>query len=98
MRDCPLNIANDACTIVSRSGNVRDFPEVGILECLSCGVTFHEENLEHTVDYPSGTMNLNLVEEAEKTFQPDEDDSRRGSYIRANFPPKKDGVTKILDF
>lgn len=98
MRNCPLNISDDACNIITRSGSVRDFPEVGVLECISCGVTFHEENLEHIVDYPRGTMNLNLIEEAEKTFQPNEDDSRRGSYIRGNFPPKKNGVTKILDF
>lgn len=97
-RDCPLNVSYDTCTVVTRSGHVRDFPWVGILECISCGVTFHGENLEHAVDYPSGTMNLNLIEEVGRTFQPDEDDYRRGSYIRGSFPSKKESAVKILDF
>ena len=83
---------------MQRVGSVRDYRDVGILECLSCGVTFHAEDLTHIVDYVNGTMTFEEVNGSVTPMAPDEDDKRRGVFIRRNFPSKQKSKISVLDF
>jgi len=96
-RVCPLNVSGKTCEIVQRSGSVRDFPDVKILECLNCGVTFHESDLSHKVNYPAGTMNAWQPAKYISTPVPDEDDKRRGDFFRRLFPRNRSEI-QVLDF
>lgn len=96
--ECPLKISNGPCNIIERSGSVRDYPSVGILECLNCGITFHAADLRHVVDYVNGTMTMAEVNGSVEPMAPDEDDKRRGAFIRRNFPSSKKSRISVLDF
>lgn len=98
LENCPLNISDNPCKIVPRIGSVRDSPKVGILECLTCGVTFHEKNLSNLVDYPSGSMNQGEIVAPELPGLSEGDDYRRGAYIREHFPYNFKKDLKVLDF
>ena len=95
---CPVSISVHGCEIVPRNGHVRDFQEVGILECMTCGVTFHDTDLSHVVDSQGGSMNSGGTQESIRTVAPDNDDSRRGNYIRTHFPPTDEIKVRVLDF
>ncbi len=96
--ECPLKLTSESCNIVQRTGSVRDYPDVGILECLSCGVTFHARDLTHIVDYENSTMTFAEMNGLVKPMAPDEDDKRRGVFIRRNFPSSQKSKISVLDF
>jgi len=95
--NCPLEISEKECEVVHRMGTVRDFPNVTVLECLSCGVTFHGIDLSQEVNYPAGTMNDWPLDEKLALPVPDDDDKRRGEYLRNLYPTNRNEI-QVLDF
>ncbi len=44
------------CDWQRRIGQVRDFPNTGLIECQECHLVTHEQDLRHQVNYGSGSM------------------------------------------
>ena len=55
--ECPMQGGSaENCAWSPRAGRVRDFPEVGVIECTSCRLVTHSRDLSPKVDYKSGSM------------------------------------------
>lgn len=82
---CPLDGGGDRslCQYRSREGSVRDFPAVGVKECLRCGVVKHAENLQSHVNYSSSSMHAWKTEYFSGTETPKPRDiNRRVEKVR----------------
>jgi 2-polyprenyl-3-methyl-5-hydroxy-6-metoxy-1,4-benzoquinol methylase len=53
---CPKRLNQNYCEWTNRDGSVRDYPKVGLKECLSCGLVTHKKDLSEEVNYQKGTM------------------------------------------
>ncbi len=94
---CPLTKGNkSSCQWAKRDGSVRDFPEVGLIECSNCGLVAHEVDLRQKIDYESGTMHSWASGYGQNLESPSEDISRRVEAIGKLAQIYK--IERILDF
>jgi SAM-dependent methyltransferase len=55
--ECPSKGGKaETCAWKQRIGQVRDFPNVGVVQCEECKIVTHAQDLSNDVDYESGTM------------------------------------------
>lgn len=62
---------------VSIEGKLRDFPEVGLVECEVCGLVNPEQDLRSQVSYESGTMHVWAQGWGGEHARPSSDEDRR---------------------
>ena len=62
---------------VKRPGQVRDYIDVGVVECINCGVVIHDKDLRLLVDYSQGTMHSWMENHGNFVGQPMKDLDRR---------------------
>jgi len=86
----------DDCKWVKRSGSVRDLKEIGIEECVDCGLVTHEVNLHIKIDYESGSMHDWSQGYGGTLELPKEDVNRR--LIEMYKLHKQSNVQNLLDF
>jgi hypothetical protein len=80
---CPKN-GNSAlkCPWSPRDGSVRDMPTTGVMECSSCKLVTHEEDLSNLVNYVDGSMGLWSKGYGESLPKPDDDLNHRVADIK----------------
>lgn len=86
---CPIEGGNNRsqCRYQPREGSIRDFPHVGLKECLRCGVVKHAENLQSYVDYERSSMHNWKTEFFSGTDAPKPHDvDRRLELIKTYLP------------
>jgi 2-polyprenyl-3-methyl-5-hydroxy-6-metoxy-1,4-benzoquinol methylase len=55
--ECPSKGGQaDMCAWQQRKGQVRDFPKVGVVQCVDCKLVTHAQDLSNSVNYESGSM------------------------------------------
>lgn len=82
---CPIESKSELrpCKYRERAGSVRDFPEVGVKECLQCGVVKHSRDLQEKVNYKNSSMHEWKAEYFSGTETPKPQDvSRRIDKIK----------------
>ena len=82
---CPIGreSVQRLCKYKERAGSVRDFPEVGVKECLQCGVVKHSKDIQEKVNYKNSSMHKWKVEYFSGTETPKPQDVlRRINTIR----------------
>lgn len=79
-----------------RPGHLRDFADIGILECLDCGLVTPEKDVSSLVDYAAGSMHSWVSGYGGQTPPPETDVSRRLSSVSAILAPALN--PRLLDF
>jgi 2-polyprenyl-3-methyl-5-hydroxy-6-metoxy-1,4-benzoquinol methylase len=55
--ECPSKGGQaEICAWQQRKGQVRDFPNVGVIQCQECNLVTHAQDLSNDVNYESGSM------------------------------------------
>jgi 2-polyprenyl-3-methyl-5-hydroxy-6-metoxy-1,4-benzoquinol methylase len=95
--ECPvLGQTAEKCSWISRHGSVRDNPNTGLIECQSCGLVTHANDLSESVNYESGTMHVWASGYGDNLPGPATDVIRRVSAIKDI--GKAHNIESILDF
>ena len=96
---CPKN-GNSAlrCPWSPRDGSVRDMPTTGVIECSSCKLVTHEEDLSNLVNYVDGSMGLWSKGYGESLPKPGADLNRRVNDIKQLIKSHSLEIQSILDF
>lgn len=84
------------CPWIKREGSVRDFPDVGLVECINCHLVTHEKDLSKSINYEKGTMHLWASGSGENLDSPTRDIERRVKAISKL--AKEYRIESILDF
>lgn len=77
-------------------GSVRDFPNVGLIQCEDCLLVTHSQDLSKSVDYESGSMHIWSEGYGELLSSPKSDTLRR--TIEINRLAQEFKINSILDF
>ena len=96
---CPKN-GNTAlkCPWSPRDGSVRDMPTTGVMECASCKLVTHQEDLSNLVNYVDGSMGLWSKGYGESLPKPGADLNRRVNDIKQLIKSHALEIQSILDF
>lgn len=95
--ECPLKGGQaKMCTWQQRKGQVRDFPNVGVIECQECGLVSHARDLSEEVNYESGSMHSWASGYGDSLPGPESDKLRRVTAIKYLAESLK--IHSLLDF
>ena len=95
--ECPINGGpTEKCVWEPRVGQVRDFPNVGVIQCQECQLVTHEQDLSNDVNYESGSMHNWAQGYGDSLPGPEADTLRRVTAI--NNLAKTSNAQSILDF
>jgi 2-polyprenyl-3-methyl-5-hydroxy-6-metoxy-1,4-benzoquinol methylase len=95
--ECPSKGGQaEKCDWRRRQGQVRDFPNVGVIECQECHLVTHGEDLSSDVNYESGSMHNWAQGYGDSLPGPESDISRRAIALKKI--AKTMGANSILDF
>lgn len=95
--ECPVSGGcAEKCTWNPRKGSVRDNPSTGIIECQSCQLVTHANDLSESVNYESGTMHNWALGHGDNLPGPAADALRRVRAIKEARKVYK--FKSILDF
>jgi 2-polyprenyl-3-methyl-5-hydroxy-6-metoxy-1,4-benzoquinol methylase len=95
--ECPSKGGKaDMCAWKQRKGQVRDFPNVGVVECEECKLVTHAQDLSNDVNYESGSMHNWALGYGDSLPGPEADTLRRVTAI--NNLATTINADSILDF
>jgi 2-polyprenyl-3-methyl-5-hydroxy-6-metoxy-1,4-benzoquinol methylase len=95
--ECPINGGPaEKCVWKPRIGQVRDFPNVGVIQCQECQLVTHEQDLSNDVNYESGSMHNWAQGYGDSLPGPEADTLRRINAIKKLASKRK--IHSILDF
>ena len=95
--ECPTNGGQAVnCAWRQRKGQVRDFPNVGVIECEVCKLVTHAQDLSIEVNYESGSMHNWASGYGDSLSGPEADTLRR--VIAVNNLATTINADSILDF
>ena len=95
--ECPSKGGQaEICAWKQRKGQVRDFPNVGVIQCQECKLVTHAQDLSDDVNYESGTMHNWASGYGDSLPGPEADTLRR--VIAINSLAKARNSDSILDF
>lgn len=78
---CPLG-DKFLCNFSERAGSVRDFPNVGLVECMKCFIVRHAQDLSDQINYVESSMHSWTPGHGELTTEPSEDANRRIEEVK----------------
>ena len=95
--ECPSKGGQvEMCAWQQRKGQVRDFPNVGVVQCQECKLVTHTQDLSNDVNYESGSMHNWAAGYGDSLPGPEADTLRRVAAINNLASSSK--VDSILDF
>ena len=92
---CPKSLSLDSCNFLGRKGKVRDAPNTGVKQCISCGVVTHTNDLSTLVNYEHSSMWDWLSNSLDDLPPPQNDVERRVKAL--NIQTKDDKGSSLLD-
>jgi SAM-dependent methyltransferase len=95
--ECPISgRPAEKCVWEPRVGQVRDYPNVGVIQCQECKLVTHQQDLSNGVNYESGSMHNWAQGYGGFLTGPATDLDRR--LIAINELAKNNEINSIIDF